>query len=152
MRYDSVVVGSDGSPTALRAVDAAAEAARANGVRLIVVCAYHPVSPSEQALVSTGVDGEDGKHRVTAKKTAKGALDRSVERARAIAPDTTGELVKDDAVEALLRIVDRNSLLVVGSRGLNRWSRRILGSVPSDLVVRVPCDIVIVRTTDDSRL
>lgn len=97
MRYSTVVVGSDGSPTALRAVDAAAEAARANGVRLIVVCAYHPVSPSEQALVSTDTGGEDGKHRVTAKKTAKDALDRSIERARAIAPDTTGELVKDDA-------------------------------------------------------
>src|ERR687889_1372364 len=43
--YDRVVVGSDGTPTSLYAVDRAAEVAQAAQARLVVVTAYNPDEP-----------------------------------------------------------------------------------------------------------
>src|SRR4051794_37679339 len=47
--YDRVVVGSDGTTTSLYAVDRAAEVAQAAQARLIVVTAYRPDAPAEDA-------------------------------------------------------------------------------------------------------
>ena len=44
--YDQVVVGSDGTPTSLYAVDRAAEVAHAAHARLVVVTAYQEGDPS----------------------------------------------------------------------------------------------------------
>jgi nucleotide-binding universal stress UspA family protein len=38
---------------------------------------------------------------------------------------------------------------VVGSRGINRLSGRLLGSVPADVAYRSPCDVLIVHATDE---
>jgi maltose/moltooligosaccharide transporter len=43
MGYDRVLVGSDGSPSSLYAVDRAAEAAAAAEARMVVICAYNPL-------------------------------------------------------------------------------------------------------------
>src|SRR4051794_20955236 len=50
--YDRVVVGSDGAPTSLYAVDRAAEVAQAAQARLIVVTAYR-----ERAAAAAGAEG-----------------------------------------------------------------------------------------------
>jgi nucleotide-binding universal stress UspA family protein len=42
MTYGSIVVGTDGSPTAQRAVAQAAAMAAADGARLVIVSAYTP--------------------------------------------------------------------------------------------------------------
>ena len=52
MRYQTVLVGTDGSDTSLQAVATAAELAGAMTAQLLVVCAYHPVPAREQATPS----------------------------------------------------------------------------------------------------
>jgi len=52
MRYSTIIVGTDGSESALKAVEQAAEIAAALSARLIVVCAYHPLTAKEQSILA----------------------------------------------------------------------------------------------------
>ena len=82
--YDRVVVGSDGTPTSLYAVDRAAEVAQAAQARLIVVTAYTDADPGTAA---TPLAGE---HRhLYGKETAVRALDKSVTGPTRDAPATS---------------------------------------------------------------
>jgi nucleotide-binding universal stress UspA family protein len=96
----------------------------------------------------------DATARVTGTRAAQEALDLSVEHAhQAGAPRVEGRLVEGDAVEALLSVAQERSgdLIVIGNRGVNTLSGRLLGSVPSDVVQRAPCDVLIVHTTSGRR-
>lgn len=148
MRYSTVVVGTDGSETALKAVTTAAELAAATSARLLVVCAFNPLTAREQAAITSGLD--DTRFRVTGTEAAQAALDSGVAAAReAGAAEAEGQLVEGDAVGALLSTAEDNApaLLVVGNRGMNRLSGRLLGSVPSDVAFRAKCDVLIAHTT-----
>src|SRR4051795_5346414 len=149
--YDRVVVGSDGTPTSLYAVDRAAEVAQAAQARLIVVTAYDDADPG-------AAETPAGKHRVLyGKDSAARALEKSVtgltrERARYIEQ----RLVPGDPARALLDTVGANpaSLIVVGNRGLGAQEGQLLGSVPGDVVKNAVCDVIIVQTSalDEDRI
>ena len=51
-------------------------------------------------------------------------------------------------VQALMSIVNDNQadLLVVGNRGINSLTGRLLGSVPADVARQSDCDVMIVHT------
>ena len=148
MRYQTVVVGTDGSETALKAVQTAADVAAAMQVPLDVVVAYHPIPAREQAWLTPGLG--DTRFRVTGTDHAQEVLDAAVTAAQETgAASVDGQLVEGDAVGALLSVAEDRSpaLLVVGNRGMNRLSGRLLGSVPSDVAFRARCDVLIVHTT-----
>jgi maltose/moltooligosaccharide transporter len=150
--YDTVVVGSDGTPTSLYAVDRAAEVAQAAQARLVVVTAYRDDSPG------TGPAPAEGVHRdIYGADAAREALARSVtgltrERARYI----DQRLVAGDPAQALLDAVGRNpaNLIVVGNRGLGASHGQLLGSVPAAVVRNAVCDVLVVQTSalDEARL
>jgi len=48
--YSTVVVGTDGSQTSLRAVERAADIAGVSVARLVIVCGYEPVLPCESRI------------------------------------------------------------------------------------------------------
>jgi nucleotide-binding universal stress UspA family protein len=149
MRYSTIIVGTDGSESALRAVEQAAEIAAARTARLLVVCAYHPLTAKEQTILAAAV-GPVSMYQVAGTDAAKEALDAARQCAvEAGAPDVTGTLVKGDPGQALLTTAQEESadLIVVGSRGINSLSGRLLGSVPSDVSQRASCDVLIVHTT-----
>ena len=156
MSYATIAVGTDGSESALRAVDRAADLAGESGGRLVVVCAYHPMTAREQAVITPAVG--DSRFRVTGTDAAKEALQAAVDRAREtggsrVEGRVDGRLVEGDAVEALLSLSKELflDLIVVGNRGINTLSGRLLGSVPSDISQRAPCDVLIVHTTPGGR-
>ncbi|GAA0450662.1 hypothetical protein Ade02nite_59880 [Paractinoplanes deccanensis] len=148
--YDRVVVGSDGTPTSLYAVDRAAEVAQAAQARLIVVTAYRTGAASAQPA--------EGVHRdLYGMDTAREALDKSVtgltrERARYIEQ----RLVEGDPAQALLDTVGNNpaNLIVVGNRGLGASHGALLGSVPAGVVRNAVCDVLVVQTSalDEERV
>ena len=151
--YDRVVVGSDGTPTSLYAVDRAAEVAQAAQARLVVVTAYR-----EGGGARTGSSSVTGKHRdVYGVEKAREALAKSVteltkERARYI----DQRLVEGDPAKAILDTVgaDPANLIVVGNRGLGAHQGQLLGSVPGDVVKNAVCDVLIVQTSalDEERV
>jgi nucleotide-binding universal stress UspA family protein len=53
----------------------------------------------------------------------------------------------------LLSVAEEASgdLIVVGNRGINSLSGRLLGSVPADVSQRSSCDVLIVHTTEGGR-
>jgi nucleotide-binding universal stress UspA family protein len=150
MAYSTVLVGVDGSESSLRAVDRAAEIAAARDATLIAVCGYHPMTAREQAMITAALG--DTRFRVTGTEAAEEAVTTAVLRAgRRGAPRVEGRPVTGDAVEALLSVAaERDAdLIVVGNRGMNTLSGRLLGSVPSDVSLRAPCDVLIVHTAAD---
>jgi maltose/moltooligosaccharide transporter len=150
--YDRVVVGSDGTPTSLYAVDRAAEVAQAAQARLVVVTAYQDGTPG------TGSAPAEGAHRdIVGAETARQAMEKSVtgltrERARYIEQ----QLVRGDPAQALLDTVGNNpaNLIVVGNRGLGASKGQLLGSVPAGVVRNAVCDVLVVQTSalDEDRM
>lgn len=147
MTYQEVIVGSDGSETALVAVRQAASLAAGLGAELRVICAFHPVAGRDQALVTARY--AEAKGRMTGKAAAEFALDASLKVASAKGASACGELQVGDAVDVLLTAARdaKSAVVVVGNRGMNRFSGRLLGSVPSDLSHRAKCDVLIVQTS-----
>ncbi|MFI6532443.1 universal stress protein [Nonomuraea sp. NPDC050547] len=148
MRYQTILVGTDGSASSLRAVTAAAELAAATSARLVVACAYLPMRESERAPAADRL-GELA-YKVSGSTPAEDTLRAARESAVAAG---AGEVVlaaeAGEAVDVLVRLAHehRAELLVVGNRGLNSLAGRLLGSVPSGVSHRAGCDVLIVRTT-----
>jgi maltose/moltooligosaccharide transporter len=150
--YDRVVVGSDGTPTSLYAVDRAADVAQAAQAKLVVVSAYNENPPGTAASPSAGERRE--LHGIGA---GRDALERSVtsltkQRVRYVEQ----RLVAGDPAQALLDTVgpDPANLIVVGNRGLGAAQGQLLGSVPGNVVKNALCDVLIVQTSalDEDRL
>jgi maltose/moltooligosaccharide transporter len=150
--YDQVVVGSDGTPSSLYAVDRAAEVAQAANARLVVVTAYNEGDASSAPVPAAGM------HRdVYGVEPARRALEKSVtgltrERVRYI----DQRLVRGDPAQALLDTAgsDPASLIVVGNRGLGASEGQLLGSVPREVVKNAVCNVLIVQTSalDEDRV
>jgi maltose/moltooligosaccharide transporter len=150
--YDRVVVGSDGTPTSLYAVDRAAEVAQAAQAKLIVVTAYRDDGPGTTSTPVAGLHQD-----LYGVDAARKALEKSItgltrERARYIEQ----RLVPGDPAQALLDTVGSNpaSVIVVGNRGLGAVEGQLLGSVPGDVVKNARCDVIIVQTSalDEDRM
>jgi maltose/moltooligosaccharide transporter len=150
--YDRVVVGSDGTPPSLYAVDRAAEVAQVAQAKLVVVTAYRQDDPGTAPSPSKGM------HRdVFGAEAARQALEKSItgltkERARYI----DQRLVAGDPAQALLDVVGNNpaNLIVIGNRGLGAAEGQRLGSVPSNVVKNALCDVLVVQTSalDEERV
>ena len=150
MKYSTILVGSDGSESSLRAVDQAAELASALSLPLIVLCAYHPLTAREQSILAATV-GPTSMYQVAGTDAAQDVAAAAKRRAGdAGASDVRTMLVEGDPGQALLTVANEQGadLIVVGNRGINTLSGRLLGSVPSDVSQRAPCDVLIVHTTE----
>jgi nucleotide-binding universal stress UspA family protein len=145
--YRTVVVGTDGSPPSLRAVDRAAEVARDSSAALVIVCAYFPSSEREMKHAQDALGDEA--FQVIGSAPAEDTLREATDRARTAGAGEIETLAVVGApVGVLLEAAEQWSadLLVVGSRGLNTLKGRILGSVPADVARQADCDVLIVRT------
>ncbi len=145
--YRTVVVGTDGSDSSLRAVDRAASIASAADARLVIACAYYPATEREVQRAAEAL--RDEAYQVVGSAPAEDTLQTAHDRAVAAgARDIVKIPVVGAPVEALLELVgdQQADLLVVGNRGLNTLTGRLLGSVPSDTARRASCDVLIVHT------
>ena len=143
--YDRVIVGSDGSPSALYAVARAHEVAAAAEARIVVVSAYDPGIPAQQTTTT-----EDGRRLLHGEEAARNAMRASVreltsDRIRAVEQ----VVVPGRPAEALLRVAGQNpaSLIVVGNRGLGAHEGEALGSVPREIVQKANCDVLVIQTS-----
>lgn len=141
--YRKIVVGTDGSKSSLLAVERAAKIAAAFDATLIIGCAYYENKEEASKTLrqdSVTILGDD---------TAQQNLADASENARSAGATKIETAVRAGApVEALMQIVnDTNAdLLVVGNRGINSLTGRLLGSVPADVARQSDCDVMIVHT------
>jgi nucleotide-binding universal stress UspA family protein len=144
--YKVVVVGTDGSPTADRAVQAAAELARSLGSELHIVTAVR--GPREGTASGTGaplVDSgsghalaEEAAQQISERALTAFGSDLKVVEAHAAA-GSADDVILDTAAEL------GADLIVVGSRGM-RGARRYLGSVPNSVAHGAHCAVLVVKT------
>lgn len=149
MTYGSIVVGSDGSATAERAVAEAATLAAADGARVVIVTAYEPGSAPVRGVDPDSVPS-DIRYMLTDRVQAEelGVHGRAVAM-EAGAGKVVVQAIAGDPAEVLLEAArDFNAdLIVVGSRGLSSHAHFILGSVASSVAHHAPCDVLVAHTT-----
>jgi nucleotide-binding universal stress UspA family protein len=146
--YTTIVVGTDGSETSLRAVERAAELANDAGAGLVVACAYFPTQDRATAREQDILGSEA--YQVVGSAPAEDTLRTARDRALAAgAGEVVTQAVQGKPADTLLQVAKEHSadLLVVGNRGLNTIAGRIVGSVPLDVARHSPVDVLIVHTT-----
>ena len=143
--YETILVGTDGSESSFLAVRRAAGIAHAVGARLILASAYY--KESADALTAARSDSQT----VVGDSVAEQILGN----AKAVAIEEGAEepeliLREGSPVEALIAVATEThaDLLVVGNRGINSLTGRLLGSVPADAARQAQCDVMIVHTVD----
>ena len=141
--YKTIVVGTDGSKSSLLAVERAAGIASAFGAKLIIGVAYY--ENEDQAAKTLRKDSI----QVMGDHPAHDILNEAKAAADAVgATDVQTVIQPGTPVEALMTIVTDNDadLLVVGNRGINTLTGRLVGSVPADVARQSECDVMIVHT------
>jgi nucleotide-binding universal stress UspA family protein len=159
--YRTVVVGTDGSDSSMRAVERAGEVAARENARLVIASAHIPSvekggwsrPPSHDHVSDPGsADRLGGESYILHGNAPVYAILRDAhEKARAAGAQSIEERAIEGApVQALVKLVDevKADLLVVGDVGLDSVAGRLLGSVPADVARKVRVDILIVHTAD----
>ncbi len=148
--YQTIVVGTDGSESSLRAVDRAASIAAEHDSQLIVVTA-HPPTREERGGWSVPPGSDHGQdYRQVRNAPIYAILQDARERAhKAGAKNVQEKSVVGAPITALVQLAEevRADLLVVGNVGLSTVAGRLLGSVPSEVSRKSKTDVLIVHTT-----
>lgn len=144
--YQTVVVGTDGSDSSLRAVDRAGQLASGDGSKLVIATAYlpHPDDPKASDVL------KDEGYLATGNAPIYAILREARERAEAAgATNVEEKAVVGAPVDALVELAEDvgADLLVVGNVGLSTIAGRLLGSVPANVSRRAKIDVLIVHTT-----
>lgn len=143
--YETIVVGTDGSPTASEAVRVAGSLAKLCGATVHVVTAYRPVSemffhPEFATLPAEFHDQIDpAGGALQAAEHAAAKLPEDVRGAPSARAGSAADVLCDAATEL------GADLIVVGNRGMT-GARRLLGSVPNSVAHHAPCAVLIVPT------
>lgn len=126
MGYRKIVVGTDGSPTANRAVEYAATLALMESAELVLVHAGNEESDQSRSVLDEA---------------------RSLPSLEGVKVRTLVE--QGDPAEALIRVAEREGadLITIGNKGMQRASRFLLGNVPNKVSHHASCDVLIVKTT-----
>ncbi|WP_406065020.1 universal stress protein [Micromonospora sp. NBC_00860] len=141
----AVVVGVDGSESALRAVRlAATEAARRNRPLRVVhgfiwPLLHVPVSPAPDAPPGGGL-----RHR------AEELVEAAVNEAEATVPglSASGEIIDGEAAAVLVGESPSAALIVLGDRGLGGFSALVVGSVAVQVAAYADCPVLVARGTE----
>ena len=144
--YRTVVVGTDGSDSSLRAVDKAGQIAAGSGAKVIVATAYFPQSEDQRAADVLKDEG----YKMSGNAPIYAILREAGDRAKSAGADDVEEkAVVGAPVDALVDLAEEVSadLLVVGNVGLSTIAGRLLGSVPANVARRSKTDVLIVHTT-----
>ncbi|MGH2727363.1 MAG: universal stress protein [Actinomycetota bacterium] len=132
MGYRTIVVGTDGSETASRAMEKAAKLAKQLDGVLLVVCATAPI----------------GLHDYRAEEILADA--RYAMEAWGVRGETTYR--EGHAEKVLIDIATEREadLIVIGNVGVGKARRFRLGPIPERVASAAPCDVLIVYTTEES--
>jgi nucleotide-binding universal stress UspA family protein len=140
--FNQVLACVDASPDGQRACRAAIEVATRFGCALTLLTVLpgteKDAQPDLERLTPMSPEGKPV-HRILEDAQAE-ALKKGVPRADLV-------YLRGNVAESILRHLEESppDLVVVGTRGLSRGSRFLLGSVSSRLVSDAPCPVLVVR-------
>ena len=135
-----VLVGVDGSPESLGAVDWAVARAAREGWRVHILCAY-----SLPSFTTASLDGGYAALDDTAIRSgAQAVVDEAVSRVQGRGVTVTSSLETGDPAGVLVDLSSEAVLSVVGTRGGGGFADRLLGTVSSALPAHAHCPTVVV--------
>jgi nucleotide-binding universal stress UspA family protein len=141
----TIAVGTDGSRTAGKAVEAAFDLAERFGARLVVLSAFNGGSGEAAAARLPG----SATHPEWASNAAV-QVERILAMAEAAAAarniECSTAMSEGDPAEVLVSLAEQHGadVLVVGNKGMQR---RVLGSVPNTVTHKATCSVYVVKTT-----
>jgi nucleotide-binding universal stress UspA family protein len=136
----TIAVGTDGSATASKAVEMAAEMARRFDARLVLVSAYRDPAAGSSGKVDELEFAWNPAARV---REILARTERELKRKGIDCVTRTG---KGNPAKTLVELAEKcdADVLVIGNKGMER---RVLGSVPNSVAHKAPCSVLVVKTT-----
>jgi nucleotide-binding universal stress UspA family protein len=134
----TVAVGTDGSDTAAKAVEYAAEMARRFDAELVLISAFgKKVAPSDSKSEAQWAHNKAAVVRELLSRTEAELNGKGVRCRTAVD--------EGDPAEVLVRLADEcdADVLVIGNQGMKR---RMLGSVPNSVTHKADCAVLVVKT------
>jgi nucleotide-binding universal stress UspA family protein/nitrite reductase/ring-hydroxylating ferredoxin subunit len=128
MGYRTIVVGTDGSETAMRALDKAARLAKQVEGKLVIVCATTNIGMTDYKAMEVLAEASE---RMTAAEVEHETLYREGH------PE---KILLQIAAEA------EADLIVIGNVGMGKARRFRSGPIPERIASAAPCDVLIVIT------
>jgi nucleotide-binding universal stress UspA family protein len=162
--YKRILVGTDGSPTAMRAVDMAAKLAKALDAKLTVVCVYQPLTEHElqqmradpndpvaqwSAGRGTSATPSEFRWRIAASSQAEDVLERAEAHAAEQGVEAEVRAIEGHPAEVLISLAEDEGFdaIAVGSVGMAGAKRLMLGNVPHRISHHAPTDVLILKTS-----
>src|SRR5208282_135656 len=145
-----ILLPTDGSECAGRAANVAIEVARRFEAEIVVLYVIAvPATAVAKAGVSYGHEVALKEYFDSAHKEADKIVDEVIRLAKAKDVKAT-RLIRDYAVSVVETILDEETksnvdLIVLGTRGLTRFKKLLIGSVSSGVLQHAQCSVLIVR-------
>ncbi len=136
----SVVVGIDGSDTAIQAAMWAVDEAVSRSVPLRLVCVTNATHPSTDDYYA---DIRHAEESLRAAQAAVEASGKSVKVETAVLAGLPGVSLVEESYDA--------ALVCVGSVGIDRFTRSVLGSTAIEVAEKAHCPVAIIRPPEVGR-
>jgi nucleotide-binding universal stress UspA family protein len=142
----TVAVGTDGSVTAGKAMEAAFELAERFGATLVVLSAYTGQARGSTVPRLSGGASPDIEWASADAQQAERILAAAEEAATERGLQCRSAMSPGDPGDVLAQLAERHGadVLVVGNKGMHR---RVLGSVPNTVTHKASCSVYVVKTT-----
>jgi nucleotide-binding universal stress UspA family protein len=134
----AVVVGIDGSQAAIQAAEWAAEEAAGRGVALLMLAIIKATHPSAQDY------HRDVAHAEASLQTARLAVEAM---GRPIKVET--DILRGSPGAILVSESDDADMICVGSVGIDRYFRALLGSTATEVAEKALCPVAVIRSQPD---
>ena len=146
--FRSIVVGTDGSDTAGKAVQEAIDLAKSVSASVYVVSACEPV-PQGRLREEARQAPEDLQWMINPREDVDATLKEAAEDVEDSGVDVSTFAREGDPADAILDVAEEEGadLIVVGNKGMTGAKRFLLGSVPNKVSHHAPCSVLIIRTT-----
>lgn len=138
IRFNKVIVGVDGSPSANTATAWAAQEAELRGASLELIHTWNYPNLGYGGYVAVLEDFE---------KDASAILDEIAQKVRDHHPSLTiiSSLIQGPTAQSIIERAKEADMVVVGSRGKGGFTGLLLGSVGQQLVHHCPAPVVIIH-------
>lgn len=162
--YRKILVGADGSPTAMRAVEAATGLAKQLDAAELIVTAFEPPTQHEMEQLKSGMGDaistwnatreqrqtpDQYRWRIAGAAQAQDVVERAAEHAAESGGRPEVKAVEGSPAEVLLSVAEEEDcdLICVGSVGMSGAKRFMLGNVPNRISHHSPTDVLILHTS-----
>jgi nucleotide-binding universal stress UspA family protein len=134
----TVIVGIDGSQAAIHAAEWAADEASGREVPLLMLAVLKATHPSAEDY------HRDLAHAEASLRTARAAVE-----AKEIPLKIETDILRGQPGVILVSESDDAEMVCVGSTGINRYSRALLGSTATEVAEKARCPVAVIRSQPD---